>query len=68
VKFKQFAALPYRMHDTDLEILFDHHPQEAALVGAQAWPMKRSAPHQTAAIEAYEEAGVYKYCQVRLAL
>ena len=59
MKFKQFAALPYRMRDTALEFLLITTRKKRRWSVPKGWPMKRSAPHQTAAIEAYEEAGVY---------
>jgi 8-oxo-dGTP pyrophosphatase MutT (NUDIX family) len=59
VKLKQFAALPYRMRDADLEILLITTRKKRRWSVPKGWPIKRSAPHQTAATEAYEEAGVY---------
>jgi 8-oxo-dGTP pyrophosphatase MutT (NUDIX family) len=59
VKFKQFAALPYRMRDADVEILLITTRKKRRWSVPKGWPMKRTAPHETAAIEAYEEAGVY---------
>jgi 8-oxo-dGTP pyrophosphatase MutT (NUDIX family) len=59
VKFKQFAALPYRMRDADLEILLITTRKKRRWSVPKGWPIKRRAPHQTAATEAYEEAGVY---------
>ena len=32
--------------------------QERNAAGRYGWPIKRAAPHETAVIEAYEEAGV----------
>jgi hypothetical protein len=37
----------------------DHDEEEAALVGAERGPIKRKSPQQTAATDAYEEAGVH---------
>jgi 8-oxo-dGTP pyrophosphatase MutT (NUDIX family) len=59
VKFKQFAALPYLMRDADLKILLITTRKKRHWSVPKGWPIKRSAPHQTAATEAYEEAGVY---------
>jgi 8-oxo-dGTP pyrophosphatase MutT (NUDIX family) len=59
VKFKQFAALPYRMRDADVEILLITTRKKRRWSVPKGWPIKRNAPHETAAIEAYEEAGVY---------
>jgi 8-oxo-dGTP pyrophosphatase MutT (NUDIX family) len=58
VKFKQFAALPYRMRDDDLEILLITTRKKGRWSVPKGWPMKKCTPHETAATEAYEEAGV----------
>jgi 8-oxo-dGTP pyrophosphatase MutT (NUDIX family) len=58
VKFKQFAALPYRLRDGDVEILLVTTRKKHRWSVPKGWPIKRSTPQQTAAIEAYEEAGV----------
>jgi hypothetical protein len=58
VKFKQFAALPYRIRDDDVEILLITTRKKRRWSGPKGWPIKHSTPQQTAAIEAYEEAGV----------
>jgi 8-oxo-dGTP pyrophosphatase MutT (NUDIX family) len=58
VKFKQFAALPYRMREQDLEVLLITTRKKRRWSVPKGWPVKRSSPQQTAAIEAYEEAGV----------
>ena len=58
MKFKQFAALPYRMRDDDLEILLITTRKKGRWSVPKGWPIKRCAPHETAATEAYEEAGV----------
>jgi 8-oxo-dGTP pyrophosphatase MutT (NUDIX family) len=58
VKFKQFAALPYRLRDGDVEILLVTTRKKRRWSVPKGWPIKRSTPQQTAAIEAYEEAGV----------
>jgi hypothetical protein len=49
MKSRQFAALPYRMRDDDVEVLFGRSPK--------GWPIKHVTPQQTAAVEAFEEAG-----------
>jgi 8-oxo-dGTP pyrophosphatase MutT (NUDIX family) len=58
VKFKQFAALPYRTSDANLKILLITTRKKRRWSVPKGWPMKRRKPHETAATEAYEEAGV----------
>jgi 8-oxo-dGTP pyrophosphatase MutT (NUDIX family) len=58
VKFKQFAALPYRMRDDDIEILLITTRKKGRWSVPKGWPIKHRSPQQTAAVEAYEEAGV----------
>jgi 8-oxo-dGTP pyrophosphatase MutT (NUDIX family) len=58
VKFKQFAALPYRMRDDDVEILLITTRKKHRWSVPKGWPIKHSTPQTTAKIEAYEEAGV----------
>src|SRR3954468_19947222 len=58
VRFKQFAALPYRVRDDDLEILLITTRKKRRWSVPKGWPIRRSSPQQTAATEAYEEAGV----------
>jgi 8-oxo-dGTP pyrophosphatase MutT (NUDIX family) len=58
VKFKQFAALPYRMRDDDVEILLITTRKKGRWSLPKGWPIRRSTPQTTAKIEAYEEAGV----------
>jgi 8-oxo-dGTP pyrophosphatase MutT (NUDIX family) len=59
VKFKQFAALPYRMRDDDVEILLITTRKKGHWSLPKGWPIRRSTPQTTAKIEAYEEAGVW---------
>jgi 8-oxo-dGTP pyrophosphatase MutT (NUDIX family) len=59
MKFKQFAALPYRMRDNDIEILLITTRKKRRWSVPKGWPIKHNTPQQTAATEAYEEAGVY---------
>jgi 8-oxo-dGTP pyrophosphatase MutT (NUDIX family) len=55
---KQFAALPYRIDEGgQLEVLLVTSRGTGRWVLPKGWPMKKKAPHQAAAIEAYEEAG-----------
>jgi 8-oxo-dGTP pyrophosphatase MutT (NUDIX family) len=58
MKFKQFAALPYRLRDGDVEILLVTTRKKRRWSVPKGWPIKRCTPQQTAAVEAYEEAGV----------
>ena len=58
MKFKQFAALPYRLRDGDVEIMLITTRKKKRWSVPKGWPIKRSTPEQTAAIEAFEEAGV----------
>lgn len=58
MKFKQFAALPYRLRDGDVEILLITTRKKRRWSVPKGWPIKRSTPQQTAAVEAFEEAGV----------
>ena len=58
VRLKQFAALPYRMRDDDVEILLITTRKKRRWSVPKGWPIKHGTPQQTAAIEAYEEAGV----------
>ena len=58
MRFKQFAALPYRMRHNDLEILLITTRKRRRWSVPKGWPIRRSTPQQTAALEAYQEAGV----------
>src|SRR3978361_1829903 len=58
MKFKQFAALPYRMRNDGIEILLITTRKKRRWSVPKGWPLKRKAPQQTAATEAYEEAGL----------
>src|ERR1700712_929882 len=59
MKFKQFAALPYRMRDDGIEILLITTRKKRRWSVPKGWPIKRKTPQQTAATEAYEGAGVH---------
>ena len=59
MKFKQFAALPYRMRDNDVEILLITTRKKRRWSVPKGWPIKHNTAQQTAATEAYEEAGVH---------
>lgn len=56
---QQFAALPYRLADRgDVEVLLITSRETRRWVIPKGWPMKGKKPHQAAAIEARQEAGV----------
>lgn len=56
---RQFGALPYRLDDRGLlEILLVTSRETGRWVVPKGNPMPRRRPHETAAREAYEEAGV----------
>jgi 8-oxo-dGTP pyrophosphatase MutT (NUDIX family) len=59
VKFKQFAALPFRVRDNDLEVLLVTTRKKGRWSVPKGWPIRQCTPQQTAATEAYEEAGVH---------
>ena len=53
----QYAALPWRMKDGALEILMITSSSGRWII-PKGWPMDGKAPHEAAAQEAWEEAGV----------
>ncbi len=57
---QQYAALCFRYADNsvDVEILLVTSRTSQRWIIPRGWPMKRKKPHQAAAIEAWEEAGV----------
>ena len=54
----QYAVLPFRPGPTGLEILLITSRETKRWVMPKGWPMKKKKPHETAATEALEEAGV----------
>ena len=54
---RQYAALPYRCLDS-LEILLISSRETRRWVIPKGWPMKGRKPHETAAREALQEAGI----------
>jgi len=58
MKTKQFAALPFRLEAAQLRILLITTRSKRRWSVPKGWPMLRKRPHRTAAIEAYEEAGL----------
>jgi 8-oxo-dGTP pyrophosphatase MutT (NUDIX family) len=58
MKFKQFAALPYRLREDDIEILLITTRKKGRWSVPKGWLIKNGTPQGTAAVEAFEEAGV----------
>jgi 8-oxo-dGTP pyrophosphatase MutT (NUDIX family) len=59
VRHVQYAALPYRRHgNSGTEVMLVTSRGTGRWIIPKGWPMKRRAPHATAAREALEEAGV----------
>jgi 8-oxo-dGTP pyrophosphatase MutT (NUDIX family) len=54
----QYAALPFRMTDDGLKVLLITSRETRRWVIPKGWPEKDVAPHELAAREAYEEAGI----------
>jgi 8-oxo-dGTP pyrophosphatase MutT (NUDIX family) len=54
----QYAALPWREREGGREVLLVTSRDTGRWVLPKGWPMKKKAPHEAAAREAYEEAGV----------
>ncbi len=55
---QQYAALPWRMGRKGLEVLLITSRDTGRWVIPKGWPMDGKAPHEAAAQEAFEEAGV----------
>jgi 8-oxo-dGTP pyrophosphatase MutT (NUDIX family) len=58
MKSKQYAALPFRKHQNRLEVLLITTRTKRRWSVPKGWPIERQTPHGTAAIEAFEEAGL----------
>jgi 8-oxo-dGTP pyrophosphatase MutT (NUDIX family) len=58
MKSKQYAALPFRRHQNRLEVLLITTRTKRRWSVPKGWPIERETPHGTAAIEAFEEAGL----------
>jgi 8-oxo-dGTP pyrophosphatase MutT (NUDIX family) len=58
MKLLQFAALPYRVKNDAVEILLITTRKKGRWTVPKGWPLRDATPQQTAATEAYEEAGV----------
>jgi 8-oxo-dGTP pyrophosphatase MutT (NUDIX family) len=54
----QYAALPWRQAGRRIEILLITSREKRRWVIPKGWPMKGHAPHEAAAVEAMEEAGI----------
>lgn len=55
---KQFAALPFRLAHSELRVLLITTRRKRRWSVPKGSPMRNTAPHRTAALEAYEEAGL----------
>lgn len=54
----QYGALCFRYGDGEIEILVITSRDSGRWIVPKGWPIKGKEPHQAAAIEAWEEAGV----------
>ena len=54
----QYAALPYRIEGRQVQILLITSRRTRRWIIPKGWPMKGLAPHEAAATEAAEEAGI----------
>ena len=55
---QQFAALPWRHTGTRIEVLLISSRETKRWVIPKGWPIAGLSPHESAAREAFEEAGV----------
>jgi len=55
---KQFAALPFRVDESDISVMLVTTRRKRRWSVPKGWPMRERTPHGTAACEAYEEAGL----------
>lgn len=55
---KQFAALPFRLHKSELRLMLITTRRKRRWSVPKGSPMRNKEPHLTAALEAYEEAGL----------
>lgn len=55
---QQYGVLPYRLKDGRPEVLLVTSRETRRWIVPKGWPMRDRAPHEAAAIEALEEAGV----------
>ena len=54
----QIAALPYRIADGEAEVLLVTSRGTRRWIIPKGWPMRKKKPHEAAALEAWQEAGV----------
>jgi 8-oxo-dGTP pyrophosphatase MutT (NUDIX family) len=54
----QFGALPYRYERDGLEIMLITSRETRRWIIPKGWPMLGKKPHEVAAVEAYQEAGI----------
>lgn len=54
----QFGALPFRLREGELQVLLITSRETQRWIIPKGWPEKRMAPHEVAAMEALQEAGV----------
>lgn len=55
---RQFAALPYRLDKSKLRVMLITTRRKGRWSLPKGSPMRNTEPHRTAALEAYEEAGL----------
>ncbi|WP_407187212.1 NUDIX hydrolase [Bradyrhizobium centrosematis] len=55
---KQFAALPFRLDNAELRVMLITTRRKRRWSVPKGSPMRNKKPHHTAALEAYEEAGL----------
>ncbi|MCK1421266.1 NUDIX hydrolase [Bradyrhizobium sp. 180] len=55
---KQFAALPFRLDNSELRVMLITTRRKRRWSVPKGSPMRNKEPHLTAALEAYEEAGL----------
>lgn len=55
---QQYGVAPYRVRKGRLEVLLVTSRETRRWILPKGWPMKGRAPHDAAATEAFEEAGV----------
>ena len=55
---KQFAALPFKLNNSELRVMLITTRRKGRWSLPKGSPMRKTEPHRTAALEAYEEAGL----------
>jgi 8-oxo-dGTP pyrophosphatase MutT (NUDIX family) len=55
---RQFAALPFRLDNSELRVMLITTRRKRRWSVPKGSPMRKTEPHRTAALEAYEEAGL----------